>query len=123
MNKILIVDDSNYMRFNLKKIIHKYGNIAFKEVQNGREALEAVQNQSFDLILMDITMPVMDGVEASGAILSINPEQKIVMVSSEGHDQTMARCVEIGICDFVVKPFNEAQVMAILEKHFPRQEK
>lgn len=118
LNKILIVDDSSYMRFNLKKIVHKHGDIALMEAKNGEEAVAAIKAQEFDLVLMDITMPVMDGLTAITYIMKIKPDQNIVIVSSEGEEQTIAEALNMGAKDFILKPFNEKQIMSLLNKFF-----
>ncbi len=82
MARILIVDDSAVMRLNLRKILMESGHEIIAEAPNGKVALNMYEKYKPDLVTMDITMPVMSGVDATGFIVSKYPDAKIVMISA-----------------------------------------
>lgn len=115
MNSVLIVDDAAFMRLNLKNILKDDFEIA-GEAQNGKEAVELYQELKPDIVTMDITMPVMDGLEAIKAIQDIDPSAKIVVCSAMGQQKIVIQAIEMGAKDFIVKPFKKDRVMESLEK-------
>lgn len=117
MKRILIVDDSSYMRLNLKKILFKNGFKDVVEASNGMEAVEQARTQQFDLILMDITMPVLNGMDALKAIHSEQLDTQVVIISSESEDGIMAQAIVEGAKNFILKPFKEAQVLEVLNQY------
>ena len=122
MKNILIVDDSAYMRLNLKKILMKRGYKSITEASNGLEAVQQVKNQAFDLILMDISMPVLNGLDALKTIQKEKPESSVVIISSEGEDEIMRKAILDGAKSFILKPFKEAQVIEILNQYLDKNE-
>ena len=115
MPKVLIVDDAAFMRLNLKNILKDEFEVA-GEAENGKEAVELYQETNPDIVTMDITMPVMDGLEAIKAIQDIDPEAQIVVCSAMGQQKIVIQAIEMGAKDFIVKPFKKDRVMESLKK-------
>jgi two-component system, chemotaxis family, chemotaxis protein CheY len=116
MAKILIVDDSNVMRKKLASIFTEAGHTVIAEAQNGMEAFRAYARYSPDLVTMDITMPVMNGIEAVKKIVPNYPEAKIVMISSVGQKDMVMTALKLGAKHFIVKPFTVEQAKTIIDK-------
>lgn len=115
MKSVLIVDDAAFMRVNIKNILKEDYEIV-GEAENGKEAVEKYQELDPDIVTMDITMPVMDGLEAIKAIQDIDPEAKIVVCSAMGQQKMVIKAIELGAEDFIVKPFKEERVVNAVEK-------
>ena len=107
MAKILIVDDAAFMRMMVKDTLKKNGYTDFCEAPDGAEALKLYQ----DLVLMDITMPNMDGLEALKAIKSYDSEAKVVMCSAMGQESMVIDAIKSGAKDFIVKPFKPDRII------------
>jgi two-component system chemotaxis response regulator CheY len=110
MKKILVVDDAVFMRTVLKNILVGEG-YEIVEAGNGIEAIEEFKEHNPDLITMDITMPEMDGIVALKEILKIDANAKVCMVSAMGQESIILESVKSGAKDFIVKPFNPADVL------------
>jgi two-component system chemotaxis response regulator CheY len=115
MKNVLIVDDAAFMRLNLKNILKDDYEI-LGEAENGKEAVEMYQEHEPDIVTMDITMPVMDGIEAIKAILDIDPEANIVVCSAMGQQKIVIQAIELGAKDFIVKPFKKDRVKEAIAK-------
>ena len=86
------------------------------EAANGEEAVGLYDQLKPDLVTMDITMPVMDGMTAARTILEKDPGAKIIMITSVGRETEMREAIEMGTRDFIVKPFQEERVISALER-------
>ena len=104
MKKILVVDDSLFMRQSLRTIFESHGYQVIGEADNGEKAVEAYGKLQPDLVTMDVTMPVMDGVEALKKIKSMDPKAKVLMVTAMGQESIVKEAVMQGANGFVVKP-------------------
>jgi len=109
MARFMIVDDSLFQRKNLVKIISQQGWQVAAEASNGREAIEMYRRYSPDLVLMDLLMPEMEGVEAVEKIMEIDKDAKIVIVSSLGYSEIVDRALAAGAKQFVTKPVDSAR--------------
>lgn len=118
MKNILLVDDAAFLRMQLRHMLEKWGYRIIAEASNGEEAIRYNDLYKPDLIIMDITMPIMDGLTASRVILNNNPNSKIIMCSALGHKQTVINLYRLGVKDFIVKPFHQEKVKQALEKVF-----
>lgn len=116
MATVLITDDAKFMRMQLSTILTKLGHEVVGEAENGREALEKFKQLSPDIVLMDITMPEVDGISAVQNIMKENPEAKIIMCSALGQQQTVLDAIKYGAKDFIVKPFTEDRIEEALKK-------
>ncbi|NLU48844.1 MAG: response regulator [Syntrophomonadaceae bacterium] len=108
---VMAVDDSPVTRKMIKKALEPEGFLVVGEAGNGKEAVELYLNLQPDIITMDITMPVMDGLEAAAAIKDINPGQKILMLSAMGDNDLLNEARARGINDFCSKPFKPEQII------------
>ena len=116
MAKILIVDDSRTSRKILKGILENAGNEVVGEATNGQEGYDRYVELKPDIITMDITMPVLDGLEALKKIKGDYPDARVVMVTAAGQKTKMVEAVQNGADEFVSKPFEPDQLKAIIEK-------
>jgi signal transduction histidine kinase/CheY-like chemotaxis protein len=110
---VLIADDEEYNRFLLKNILQNWG-VQFKEANNGNEVVTAACNHPFDLILMDINMPEMNGIEATKEIVKCDPEIKIIAVTAVTEKIDQQACFEVGMKGFLFKPFTEKDLFEII---------
>ena len=109
--KILLVDDAAFMRMMIKDILIKNGFAVCGEGQDGVEAIEKFKALMPDLVIMDITMPNMDGLTALKAIKKDYPQAKIVMCSAMGQESMVIEAVKLGALDFIVKPFKPERLL------------
>lgn len=112
---VLVVDDSALIRKILIKLLDENGFNVVGEATNGKEGVELYQDLEPDFVTLDITMPVMDGVEALKQIKAINPEAKVAMVSAAGQKDKLMDALKNGAELFFTKPFNEQEVIAGLK--------
>lgn len=115
MAKILVVDDAAFMRLRATKLLVDAGHTVF-EAENGRLAVEAYAREQPDAVLMDITMPEMDGLEALDAIRLSDPGAKVVMLTAMGQQSIVMDAIKRGARDFIVKPFTADRVLAAVGK-------
>ncbi len=115
MAKILIADDAAFMRMKSASLIKELGHEVV-EAEDGVEAVKVYQSESPDAVLMDITMPNMDGMEALAEILKIDPDAKIAMVTAMGQQAVIMEAIKAGAKDFVVKPFDSDRIQSALWK-------
>ncbi len=108
--KILVTDDAMFMRVALKNILIPEGYAVF-EASNGAEAVEVYEAHRPDLVIMDITMPVMDGITAIKKIRELDPKSKCIVCSAMGQKNMVLEAIQAGARDFVVKPFQPARVL------------
>ncbi len=113
---ILIVDDAAFMRMMIKDILSKNGYNVVGEAENGLKAVEKFNELSPDLVIMDITMPEMDGIEAVKAIKGIDGNANIIMCSAMGQQAMVIESIQAGAKDFIVKPFQAERVIEAVSK-------
>jgi len=109
--KILIVDDSAFMRHMLKDILVKAGYEVVGEGENGRMGVDLYEQLRPDLVTTDLIMPDMNGIEAVKMIRQAHPEAKIVMVSAMGQQALVNEAIAAGALTFIVKPFQPEEVI------------
>ena len=114
-NKILIVDDALVMRAMLKKILKEAGYTEIFEAANGVEACTVYEAEKPDAVLMDISMPEMNGIEALKAIVREDADAVVVMCSAVGQEAMILEAVQSGALDFIVKPFKPEQIIQAVE--------
>ena len=109
--KVLFVDDAAFVRMSLKKILDDMA-LGFEYIEAGdaEDAIEKYKIYSPDLVIMDITMPKMDGITAVGRIKEIDDNAKIIMCSSMGYQEKVLDAITAGAKDFIIKPYEAAKV-------------
>ncbi|NLI89175.1 MAG: response regulator [Epulopiscium sp.] len=115
-NKILIVDDAAFMRMMIKDILTKNDYEVVGEAENGVKAVEKYKELGPDLVLMDITMPELDGIQAVKQIKEFDPDAKVVMCSAMGQQAMVIESIQAGAKDFIVKPFQAERVIEAIQK-------
>lgn len=116
MANILIVDDAAFMRMMIKDILTKNGYTVVGEAENGIKAVEKYKELNPDLVIMDITMPEMDGIQAVKQIKALNSAAKIIMCSAMGQQAMVIESIQAGARDFIVKPFQAERVIEAVRK-------
>lgn len=111
MAKILVVDDAKFLRMTISNILKKANHEVVGEGENGQEAIELYRGLQPDLVTMDITMPIMSGLDAVKEIKKEFPLAKVIMCSAMGQQKMVVEAIEAGAKDFIVKPFDEARVI------------
>ena len=113
---ILIADDLSFMRMIQKEILMERGYTVVGEASDGIEAVSKFQTLNPDLVLLDITMPNMNGLEAMRKIFSINPKARVIMCSALGQQNLIVEAIRAGVKDFIVKPFKPERILSAIEK-------
>lgn len=117
MAKILLVDDAAFMRMMVKDTLTKngYGDAEIYEASDGLQAVEKYNEVKPDLVIMDITMPNMDGLEALKAIRGNDANATVVMCSAMGQEAMVIDAIKSGAKDFIVKPFKPDRILKIVK--------
>ena len=102
MRKILVAEDNDSNYILMSYILKKY--YAYDRAKNGQEAVEKVKTGDFDMVLMDIKMPIMDGLQATAAIREINAEIPIIALTANAFDSDRVAAMDAGCNDFLSKP-------------------
>ncbi|MBN1233039.1 MAG: response regulator [Candidatus Coatesbacteria bacterium] len=111
-NKVLIVDDAIFMRALLKDILTNGGYTVVAEASNGREAIEQYKKHKPVVVLMDIVMPDMDGIEAVKEIMKYDSNAKVIMCSALGQQPLVLEALNAGAKEFIIKPFQAEKVLS-----------
>ena len=115
MNTVLIVDDSKTSRYMLRRILVENGYEVIGEAENGQEGFDKYCELEPDFVTLDITMPVMDGIETRVKIKEDDEEAKIIMVTASGQKNKMLDAIKLGAADFVTKPYETSQIISIMD--------
>ena len=115
MAKIMVVDDAAFMRMRCSKLLTENGH-EVDEASNGVEAVEKYGTVRPDGVLLDITMPEMDGIATLKKLVAMDPGAKVVMVTAMGQQSMVIEALKSGAKDFVVKPFDANRVLAAVQK-------
>ena len=113
---VLICDDAAFMRVMIKDILTKNGYEVAGEAENGLKAVEKYNETKPDLVMMDITMPEMDGIQALKGIKAIDPGANVIMCSAMGQQAMVIESIQSGAKDFIVKPFQADRVLEAVKK-------
>jgi two-component system chemotaxis response regulator CheY len=116
MPKILVVDDALFMRTTLRKVLTDSGFEVVGEAENGQLAVESYQALKPDVVMMDITMPVMDGLTALKEIKKIAPGAKVIMCTALGQERSVMDALQSGAHDYLIKPFKPEKVIEAVQK-------
>lgn len=113
---VLIVDDLAFMRTAIRDILENNGISVIAEAENGRDGVRALSAYKPDIVILDITMPIMDGLTALEYMRKVNPNSKVIMCSSIGQQQAVIRSIQLGAKDFVVKPFTPSRLLSAIRR-------
>lgn len=111
---ILIADDSEFMRSLLREILEAEYSIV-GEAENGVEAIELYNSHDPDVVMMDIVMPIRDGIEATNEITDTDPSANVIMCTSVGQEQKMKSAIQAGAQGYITKPFQKPSVLDEIE--------
>ena len=112
----MICDDAAFMRMMIKDILTKNGYNVAGEAENGLSGVEKYKELNPDLVLMDITMPEMDGIQALREIKKVDPNASVIMCSAMGQQAMVIESIQAGAKDFIVKPFQADRVIEAVKK-------
>lgn len=115
MTRILIADDAAFMRMRCAKLLTDNG-YQIVEAQDGSDAVQKYKDSRPDMVLLDITMPKMDGMAALREIIRFDPGAKVAMVTAMGQQAIVIDALKTGARDFVVKPFDADRVLNTVKK-------
>ena len=113
---VLIVDDLPFMRTAIREILDADGITIAGEAENGRKCLEFYYRNPVELVLLDITMPVMDGIATLERLKRMDENACVVMCSAMGQDKYIIRSIQLGAKDFIVKPFKPERIISAVRK-------
>lgn len=116
IKNILLADDAAFMRMMLKNILEKAGYNVVGEATNGREAIEKYKELHPDLVILDITMPEVDGIQGLKGIMDYDNSALAIMCSAMGQQSIVIEAIQSGAKDFIVKPFQADRILECLNK-------
>lgn len=116
MAKILIVDDSKTSRKILRNLLEEKAHEIIGEATNGEEAIRLYEELNPDAVTMDITMPIMDGIEALRQIMVGDKDAKVIMVTAAGQKSKMVDALKYGAAEFLTKPFESKEISDVIDR-------
>ena len=116
MTKVLIVDDSSFMRALLRNVLNKIGVKDITEASLGKQAIEEFKKQKPDLVLLDIILPDISGDEVLVEIMKAKPKPKVIMATAVGQKPIMEKCRKLGVKEYIVKPFDNKKIEATIRR-------
>ncbi len=113
---IFIIDDSSFMQSQISSLLSDNGYEIVDRASDGFEALKKFDliKEEIDIVTLDITMPMINGVDLLQRILKLKPDQKVIMVSGMSKINTIRKCIELGAKEFINKPFDENDFLSII---------
>ncbi len=119
MLNIMVVDDSTIIRRILKKELTALGHTVVGEAKSGKEAVELYKKCSPDLVTMDITMPIMNGIDALKRIRKVYKDANIIMITSHGEEKLVMDAITSGAKGYILKPITTSEIEIAINKIFP----
>ncbi|OQY40595.1 MAG: two-component system response regulator [Spirochaetaceae bacterium 4572_7] len=116
MSRVLIVDDIPFIRSVIKDILVEADFSVVGEASDGAQALALFKAVKPDVVLLDINMPVLDGIETLKRIKKIRKDAVVIMCSSLGDQENIINAISLGAKDFVVKPFRKERILSAIKK-------
>lgn len=116
MKKILVVDDKESVTIILKQMLEQ-GGYEVEVATNGEEALEIMKKGRFDMLITDINMPVMNGVELLNKTRELFPKMPVIFITAYGKDKIIIDAVKVGLSDFIEKPFRMEDILKTVKEH------
>lgn len=114
--RVLIVDDSSFMRTALKMILEKLGYVVVGTAENGIDAVAKYRDLEPDVVTLDVVMPQMDGVQTLKLLRSVDPDAAVVMVSSLADQEGVVECAKAGATQYLLKPFDQTKVAEVMQR-------
>ncbi|HOV14330.1 MAG TPA: response regulator [Spirochaetota bacterium] len=114
--RVLIVDDLAFIKLIIRDTLEKTGFEVVGEASNGVEAVDMYKRLKPDIVLMDITMPRMDGIQALQEIMKSDTAAKVIMCSALGQQKLIIQSIQLGAKDFIVKPFKPERIVGAIKK-------
>lgn len=116
--KILVIDDSPFILKAVKRALEPQGCEIVAYADNGKSGIEMYEKHKPDVVTLDMTMPVMDGLETASSLLTRDPNVKIIMLSAMGDEMLAQKAKKIGVSQFIAKPFNSDDLVKIVNNLF-----
>jgi two-component system chemotaxis response regulator CheY len=116
MAKIMVADDSAFMRLIIKEIVSKSSHQVIAEAEDGSIAVKKYSELRPDLVIMNIIMPELYGIEALRRIKKMDPNAKVIMCSAMGNQYQVIEAIQAGALDFIVKPFDSARMVDAINR-------
>lgn len=113
---VMVVDDSQITAKKIGSMLEALGHTVVMKAKTGREAVDGYSEAEPDLVTMDVTMPEMDGIEATKLIMDAHPDARIVVVTSHGQEQMVRDALEAGAKGYILKPFDKDKLSTVLDK-------
>lgn len=120
---ILIVDDAPFIRELIHQIVTKEGWTVVGEAENGKQAISVATQTNPDVIIMDLIMPEMSGIDATREILGSNPDTKIIACSTVNDQNLIMRALDAGCVNYITKPFEREKIVSVIKSTFDRVKK
>ncbi|TVQ37957.1 MAG: response regulator [Spirochaetaceae bacterium] len=114
--RVLVVDDLPFMRQAIRQALQGTRFRVVAEAENGEQAIARYREIGPDVVLLDIVMPVLDGLTALRRLRRMDPDSNVIMCSALGEQAMIVRAIQLGARDFVVKPFRPERVVSALER-------
>lgn len=114
--KILIADDTNLMREMLKAALDSEKYQIVGEAITGEQAIEYYKEKKPDLLILDINMPKMNGIDALKGVMKVDPKANVIMCSDQKYDSMIMMALKTGAKDFIIKPFTSSDVLVAVDK-------
>lgn len=115
MATVLIVDDSRTSRKILRNILTEHGYEIVGEAEDGQTGYEKYIELKPDLVTLDITMPVLDGLGSLEKIMELDSSAKVIMVTAAGQKSKMVEAIKLGASEFIQKPFEPDQILSVIK--------
>jgi len=112
--KVLICDDSLLIRTRLKEDLEQFFRCACLLAEDGERAVALYKENAPDLVLMDVVMPALDGIEALREIIKFNNHARVIMISSAGTRTNLKQAIEAGALDFIQKPWEKKRLVSVV---------
>ena len=114
MPTVMVVDDALFMRVAIGNMFKVWGFEVIAEAANGRDAVKNYFQFQPDIVTMDLTMPIMSGIDALREIMQSDSNAKIIMITALGQQRVIVEAIESGAKDFITKPFTEQKLKEVV---------
>jgi len=114
--RILVIDDLPFMRKVIREILEGTRLFRIDEAENGLDGLHQYREIKPDLVLLDIVMPVLDGISTLERLIKMDPKARVVMCSALGQEELIVHAIRLGAKDFVVKPFHPNRLVTAVHR-------